>query len=543
MKYYSLSVFMALAGWVVTTEAAATVTITNSGTLAVGLPLTNWPSGCVLALDGETITWTGANCTNVDKSGLGNHAGFIGASLTNSFAPGPRGQALSFPTTSDYLQCGSAAALDDMTNGMSIAWWMYCPSNGSAGYLFSKGTGAGRWQFYYSSWSTILYAAPGYRLNFIRDFSTTDLSVQFGQAHQDDGWHHYAFIWSGGPTTNDTRMYVDGMPVWNTFTTAGVGSIVSDAANNLTIGGYPGDGTFKGLIKDVVVTTNQMTHEDVLGLYRRRATGLGYVPWVRTNYVATNLLWVDGPDFVVGTNLNIALLTNATKGLQESAVGPWAFTAGSGSNLWRVVSLGSNFTFLNPITVNGVTYAGASNAISYDLSAGTACGWSLGIPQTWGSATFQAYFRSDIGYKSGYSGGHDVLDVGANQNDAVIQVIEDYRQRWASHTVNEGASINGQRIHSNQAWWHRLTLSWNTNTGIAQAWIEACDDYPLAEKRGAILHTSWSTMRANSNCTYVSIFDNTHGLSQLGKTNYWVGAALFQGTADLIDPKFQPKSP
>ena len=142
-----LSILLLALAW---PALAATTTLTNSGTFtANGWQTNSVTNGMVLWLPMHNITWTGANATNLDLSGNANHGGLLGGlgNLTNAFRGGPRGAALYFPLTTDYIQCGSGTTLDDIETqgggGMSVAFWLYVPAHSSAS-IMAKGASNGR---------------------------------------------------------------------------------------------------------------------------------------------------------------------------------------------------------------------------------------------------------------------------------------------------------------------------------------------------------------------------------------------------------------
>jgi hypothetical protein len=124
------------------------------------------------------------------------------------------------------VDCGSEASLDDIQDGAFTieGWFRYLP--GTAGsYLYKGNRTSTGWLIYVSSGTTIR----------ARVFcATTMASASIGGSIANDGlWHHIAVTWDDAGD-RQVRLFIDGRLV-NT-SSAGVGAIVSDAAETCYIG-------------------------------------------------------------------------------------------------------------------------------------------------------------------------------------------------------------------------------------------------------------------------------------------------------------------
>jgi hypothetical protein len=127
--------------------------------------------------------------------------------------------------TTAYVNCGSDAGLDNLAdNEFTAEIWARLDASGTTQILIDKGRSTAGWVIYYSTtggiWAELFCA-------------TTSCAFNYATSLADGKWHHLTFYFNDA---GDRKIYfaVDG--VWQTASGAGVGAIVSDAANSLTIG-------------------------------------------------------------------------------------------------------------------------------------------------------------------------------------------------------------------------------------------------------------------------------------------------------------------
>lgn len=518
---------------------AATTLLTNTGTTRVVGSVTNSVTrGLVLDLDFDNIVWTGSAATNLDKSGLGINGGIVSPTLTNSGVPGARGQALNLPLSGDRVECGSPSTLDNMTNGLTFSCWLRTPMFSGVGYLFGKGASGGR---------KILYLSNGYplRSTFVVDCVTTDFTSAKNMLVNTNDLLHFAFTWDGTLVSNSCVWYINGMPQYPDTVTAGVGAIVDDAANNFAIGAAGTDGTYPGIVDEVLVYTNKLTHPEIISLYQEGLAKLGDTDPL-TNATWTASLFCDLNAQTPGGFISTALLTNVSS-VTNTVFGPWSFSASSAAytNSWAIADIGT-LNFLNPITVGANTYSNQTRAFAFNCRSGAYYGqWNCTLPTSplgFSNFTTTAYFKSTRTYKTGQTGGHDIMDIGATSSQIVRQLLEDLTFWTKGHSVSNGTSLGGGRQpYFISGYWYQIVLCWDTQHGLGHSWVRTCDDWPVLAERRQIISYSTSPLPSNTNASYFAIPDNTHGMYGDG-TNYWAGFAAMPGLASAYIPNLRMRT-
>lgn len=125
-----------------------------------------------------------------------------------------------FDGTNDVVDCGSDASIEGFVT-QSICCWVQGDST-AAYHIVGKSNFAAQWQF-------LLQGASGGRLNFNRDWTTTDGEWHTGANAIGTTLAHVAVVYDGGATTNDPVFYINGVSVSVTETTGPAGTLVSDA--------------------------------------------------------------------------------------------------------------------------------------------------------------------------------------------------------------------------------------------------------------------------------------------------------------------------
>lgn len=171
------------------------------------------------ATPGALTTGTGEMWSHPFSSVLNKHAW-----LEDRFYGGGA-YALAFDGSSTWINCGSAAALDDLGAGgnqFTVEAWVRLDSATSTHTIAHKGNAlTGGWSFYLNN--GVLY---GYV-----DLVGTNVQAFAGSGLGDGKWHHCVFHYNDATKTG--RCAVDG--VWGSAN-VGAGVYVADAAFNLEIG-------------------------------------------------------------------------------------------------------------------------------------------------------------------------------------------------------------------------------------------------------------------------------------------------------------------
>jgi len=199
-------------------------------------------------LDGEDITADQI----LDRSGQGNHGGFLNGATTSAATRGKIGQALAFDGSNDYVQITSSDSLDLSSTAYTISLWanLGTSQNSFAG-LISKGDGtANDWVLQKSSTS-----------NNIAVFHST-ASVTFSNMWGEitgAGWKHVVL------TYNETsvELFIDAVPRGTQALTAPT----QTSGRPVKIGAERTGIPVNGVIDDVRIYNRALSAEEIKRLY------------------------------------------------------------------------------------------------------------------------------------------------------------------------------------------------------------------------------------------------------------------------------------
>ena len=201
---------------------------------------------------GPTAHWKlddGTGTTAIDSEG--GHDG----TLSNGpvWVAGQLGNALQFDGADDYVDLTSDAELDDVfAGGATVMAWIEPAGWGGSGYgrIFDKSsspssTGDG--------WAIRLNTDNG-GLNFGQGFTSGRGWWRFAESSISLGsWQHIAIAYDASSTANDPVVYLDGSPVPVARVDTPWGTLRTDAAINLRLGGHASataQNVFNGKIDD-----------------------------------------------------------------------------------------------------------------------------------------------------------------------------------------------------------------------------------------------------------------------------------------------------
>lgn len=208
--------------------------------------------------------------------------------------------AVEFDGANDYINCGSAAAIDNLFDGGgSLVCFMEAQSMGESnlGMILHK---AGKWSF---------------RLRNTGGAYINTLVLSYIFTGNDGAWrlaansislntkYHLAITYNNSDVGNDPIIYVDGVSQAVTELVAPTGTRESDAAGDLYIGNNIGTtATFDGLISRVRAFDTILTADQIASLAAGYSLPLGgeilWVDMMRAHGIAH---W-DGTTLVVNTN-------------------------------------------------------------------------------------------------------------------------------------------------------------------------------------------------------------------------------------------------
>lgn len=495
---------------------AATSIQTNSGNSYFVTPVTNSVySDAKIRLTFDNFTWTSATVgTNTDLSGNGNHAGAAsGINRTNSAVPGRTGQAISAQPAAPngYLQCRSDATIDDLQSqgggGMTIAFSIMFKSGSAT--IAAKGASSGRWDI---STAGGVYT---FGLSFTKNCATTSFVENYAGMFFSNRWYHCVLTWDGGVVTNSTKLYVDGDRMLSTSVTTGVGTINSDAANNLTLLATPGNTATTAWLDEFAAWARILSQTEINSLVAAGRVSQQF-PMTSVPFNSTNIISFEG--VANGTVLDTTLMGTATKG---AAMGTPSITGAAAD--WTVVA-DSNMTAMNPITVAGVTYTSQSNSLACRLATGSSSSLNWTFPGVgYGNVSGCFSFKTELRQIPSSGANFDIFNVGAVANTGIAQINEgagDFFLR--AHTVNDGATTAGARtLRLLPYQWYDCGWLWDTNNGKFHLWVYNPAYTALQEDVHRLILYSVSPIRANSNATFCGPMNNPHGTARAGLTNYF----------------------
>ena len=148
--------------------------------------------------------------------------------LTDGYGPDQQ-WCLTFDGSGDWVDCGSAAALDDLPDGADATFECWARWDVSQKCMLSKGNDTTGW--------TLVAESDG-DVTATLNFDNTDASITTTTTPlADNKWHHIALDWDWGALT--AELYIDGLSYG---TDTAIGNYVADAALAVRIGSYS-DGT------------------------------------------------------------------------------------------------------------------------------------------------------------------------------------------------------------------------------------------------------------------------------------------------------------
>ncbi|QDS88367.1 Cadherin domain protein [Rosistilla ulvae] len=241
----------------------------NPGAMPLSAPSATWTTDnvAVLHLDGDL-----QDSSTADNDGAGT---------AGSSTAGQVGSAASFNGTNSTVSLGSDTSLDNIfENGGSISGWINAEDWGGGNFgrivdkassLFNGGsTGGAGWALEVGNQGT----ADGFLLFNVgfsggeADWRTPVGSIQLNT------WHHVALVYDSNFSSNDPQIYVDGVLQTVTEMRTPSGSVLSDAAIDMTVGNFAQatSRAFDGLIDELRITDTARTAAQINA---ERLQGLG----------------------------------------------------------------------------------------------------------------------------------------------------------------------------------------------------------------------------------------------------------------------------
>ncbi len=220
-----------------------------------------WPSSAhaVLHMSG----------TVVDSSLQANAVVNNGTSSTNGFISGGR----SFDGIDDEINLGSASAIDDIfSGGGTLSAWINPTGWGENGFgrIADKASSTFANSSLGNGWAIQVNGSNG-SLMFEQGHSTATGEWRTGAGTISlNVWQHIAVTYDSSSTTNNPRIFINGVEVAVIEGRAPAGTAGSDAASNLKIGNYSQspDRTFAGAIDEFQLHNISLTADQIRANYQ-----------------------------------------------------------------------------------------------------------------------------------------------------------------------------------------------------------------------------------------------------------------------------------
>ena len=244
----------------------------------------------------------------LDISGNGNNGTITGA----VFVPGVIGQALSFSSSTDIVDCGTSDTLLPAGSPVSISLWIYLNTASPLGnqrYLVHRGIFAGA--------GGGLYIGPGNGIGM--DFDASGVPTERDTVDNvitPFTWTHVVMTWDGGVSGSGVHFYINGIePSYtNVF---GSGTVSSNSGATFHIGGFPSlpNDHFPGFIDEVRDYDHVLSQSEITALYNYYGNFSDYgADFANLNYFVskTDSLdnWADVANFILTTPTILALLVS-----------------------------------------------------------------------------------------------------------------------------------------------------------------------------------------------------------------------------------------
>lgn len=204
-----------------------------------------------------------------DRSGNGNNGYVYNGATSTMKAPGKVGQGLLFDGSTNYLNMGSPASLDDLPS-LSYSFWIKPRSAGNGrGTIVAKTDPFSAFGLRYVYFDNVT-ATNG--ISILIDTTATDIGyTSANNSAPLNQWTHAVVTWDGSVgNANNVRIYINGVETTYQISDTGLGSLESDSGNNFTIGARSIIGSeryFDGIIDEVRVYNRVITPSEAKQLY------------------------------------------------------------------------------------------------------------------------------------------------------------------------------------------------------------------------------------------------------------------------------------
>ncbi len=226
------------------------------------------PSSCFDIGDPAlTLYFSFNDSTATDLSGNGNNGVINGATPVS----GRIENGFDFDGSNDYINAGSATALDNM-GAVTVTAWIYPRSRGGGnnGRIVNKAAGAP----VADGW---IFAMPSVTTNALEFYVVYSGNPLWVRSAADsitlNAWNFVAVTWNGTSAGNAATLYINGQDATSTRISP-AGSRATDAAQSLWVGNAPSlTRGFDGTIDEVMVFNKALNSTEITDIYNNDLCG------------------------------------------------------------------------------------------------------------------------------------------------------------------------------------------------------------------------------------------------------------------------------
>jgi len=212
------------------------------------------------------MTISNITCKEITSGDVAHFRNMTKGIVAESPGIGRDSYSFAFDGTNDYVDCGSASAIDDIFDGGgTIMGWIKAESDGGGnfGRIISKESGANGTD----GWSLTVEdeGSGAVDINFMVGHATT--YGRWTSASREitlNTWTHFAVVYDDDSTSNNPVIYINGVSVTLTEVSTPAGAKSTDASQNLLIGASAlASRYFDGNISDIAIFNKELSAAEV----------------------------------------------------------------------------------------------------------------------------------------------------------------------------------------------------------------------------------------------------------------------------------------
>lgn len=220
--------------------------------------------------------------TLVDHSGMGHNGAVVGTIRYQE--SGIFGRSVFFDASNDYIDMGSPASLDDLTQKTVVIWFKVenMPSSNGQNLVQKQNGGLAGWHIAVCDNHPGMYCNVSNSLVFHQGFDTNSGTWLLpADSISRRSWHFLAISYDASSDANKPLMYLDGVVVTPNERNTPSGTVLTDSAQNLTLGDRPifgGEG-LSGFIDEVAIWNRVLSETEIQTIYDRQSQSFEKQIW------------------------------------------------------------------------------------------------------------------------------------------------------------------------------------------------------------------------------------------------------------------------